>query len=142
MHNLPCAITPPCLKKQADYKDHTMRFMILSSAVVSTLAGTAGMSGVADGTGTAAYFNAPYGVAMDGPGTFVIVVREYDGRGPWCQWEYSYNCTLLPNCRLCALSLMQRCALRTIPCQAAHPFAARILFFAGSIQPLTTSHLA
>ena len=48
----------------ADYLNHTIR-KISSSRVVSTLAGLAGAGGSADGTGNAARFNFPYGVAVD-----------------------------------------------------------------------------
>jgi DNA-binding beta-propeller fold protein YncE len=40
---------------------------------VTTLAGTAGMSGSADDTGAAARFNLPAGVAVDGDGNVYVV---------------------------------------------------------------------
>jgi hypothetical protein len=40
--------------------------------VVTTLAGTAGASGSADGTGAAASFNYPYGVATDASGNVYV----------------------------------------------------------------------
>src|SRR5207245_10800498 len=48
----------------ADYANNTIR-KITPERVVSTLAGLAGVAGSANGTGTAARFNAPYGVAVD-----------------------------------------------------------------------------
>ena len=45
---------------------------ITSAGVVTTLAGTAGSSGSADGTGAAARFNRPYGVAVDGAGNVFV----------------------------------------------------------------------
>jgi hypothetical protein len=48
----------------ADTYNHTIR-KITPSAVVTTFAGTAGMSGSADGTGAAARFQLPRGVAID-----------------------------------------------------------------------------
>src|SRR5208337_4844966 len=49
----------------ADTGNDTIR-MIMSGSMVMTLAGTAGQSGSADGTGSAALFNDPRGVAVDG----------------------------------------------------------------------------
>jgi hypothetical protein len=48
----------------ADWVNHTIR-KITSDGVVTTLAGTAGSSGSTDGTGSAARFNRPLGVAVD-----------------------------------------------------------------------------
>jgi sugar lactone lactonase YvrE len=48
----------------ADTGNHTVR-KITSAGVVSTLAGTAGQPGSADGTGSAARFKAPYGITAD-----------------------------------------------------------------------------
>lgn len=49
----------------AESGNHTVR-KITSSGVVTTLAGTAGKKGPANGTGTAARFNHPMAVAIDG----------------------------------------------------------------------------
>jgi hypothetical protein len=46
---------------------------ITAAGVVSTLAGTAGSPGSADGTGTAARFTVSYAVAVDGAGTVYVV---------------------------------------------------------------------
>jgi hypothetical protein len=56
----------------ADQNNHTIR-TITPAGVVSTLAGTAGSSGSADGTGSAARFNNPEGVAVDGSGNLYVV---------------------------------------------------------------------
>jgi streptogramin lyase len=60
----------------ADRNNHTIR-KITPAGVVTTLAGTAGSSGSADGTGSAARFNYPYGVAVDGSGN-VYVADTYN----------------------------------------------------------------
>src|SRR2546429_9296055 len=55
----------------ADTANHTIR-MITSGGTVSTLAGLAGVSGSADGSGTNAEFNQPQGVAVDGNGNVYV----------------------------------------------------------------------
>ena len=55
----------------ADDGNHTIR-KITPSGAVTTLAGTAGLSGSADGTGAAARFDSPSGVAVDGSGNVFV----------------------------------------------------------------------
>ncbi len=55
----------------AEIQNHTIR-KITSGGVVTTLAGLAGSGGVADGTGAAARFNMPSGVAVDGAGNVYV----------------------------------------------------------------------
>ena len=55
----------------ADTLNHTLR-MITSGGVVSTLAGQAGLSGSADGTGAAARFFGPQGLAADASGNLFV----------------------------------------------------------------------
>ncbi len=55
----------------ADTNNHTVRKMLISSGVVTTVAGMAGVSGSTDGTGAAARFNFPLGIATDGKNLFV-----------------------------------------------------------------------
>lgn len=55
----------------ADTGNHTIR-KITSAGVVTTLAGTAGQSGLADATGTAAQFHSPLGIAVATNGTLYI----------------------------------------------------------------------
>ena len=61
----------------ADSQNDTIR-MITPGGMVTTLAGTAGISGSADGTGAAARFNHPCGVAVDGNGN-VFVADGFNG---------------------------------------------------------------
>jgi hypothetical protein len=56
----------------ADSINNTIR-RIAAGGVVTTLAGTAGDAGVTDGTGTAALFNQPYGVAISSSGNLFVV---------------------------------------------------------------------
>jgi sugar lactone lactonase YvrE len=55
----------------ADTLNDTVR-KITPAGVVTTLAGTAGYAGYGDGTGAAARFNHPTGVAVDGAGTVYV----------------------------------------------------------------------
>ncbi len=50
---------------------HVIRKMVISSGVVTTLAGQAGSNGTTDGTGTAATFWSPYGITTDGTNLYV-----------------------------------------------------------------------
>ncbi|MCX6908003.1 MAG: hypothetical protein NTY01_08170, partial [Verrucomicrobia bacterium] len=55
----------------ADYHNHTVR-KVTAEGVVTTLAGLAGNPGSADGTGSAARFNGPYGLAVDSAGNVFV----------------------------------------------------------------------
>lgn len=55
----------------SDTGNHTIR-KITPNGAVTTLAGSAGQSGSADGTGSAARFNNPIGVAVDSGGTVYV----------------------------------------------------------------------
>ncbi len=55
----------------ADTGNNTIR-KVTSKGVVTTLAGNPGVSGTANGTGTAAEFAGPYGVALDGSGNVYV----------------------------------------------------------------------
>ncbi|MCB1188831.1 MAG: hypothetical protein H7A23_06095 [Leptospiraceae bacterium] len=55
----------------ADSNNHTIRKIEITSGTVTTLAGSAGNSGSADGTGTAARFNKPIGIATDKTNLYV-----------------------------------------------------------------------
>lgn len=60
----------------ADTENHTIRRIGVASGEVTTLAGSAGLSGSADGTGSAARFFYPCRVAADGAGSLFV-------SGPW-----------------------------------------------------------
>jgi sugar lactone lactonase YvrE len=55
----------------ADMDNHTVR-KITAVGVVTTLAGVAGQSGSLDGTGAAARFKSPAGIALDASGTLYV----------------------------------------------------------------------
>src|SRR5882672_8095539 len=59
----------------ADTSNSTIR-KITPAGVVTTLAGLAGITGSADGTGSAAQFNYPQGVATDSSGNVYVRYRE------------------------------------------------------------------
>ena len=54
----------------ADLVNHLIRKIVISTGVVTTVAGT-GSSGSANGTGTSASFDKPYGVTTDGTNLYV-----------------------------------------------------------------------
>jgi len=54
----------------ADYGNDVVR--VISSGVVSTLAGQPGVGGYVDGPGARAYFNAPVGITVDGSGNVYV----------------------------------------------------------------------
>ena len=57
----------------ADSYFHVIRKVEISTGVVSTLAGSPAMAGSADGTGSAARFYDPQGIAADGAGNLYVV---------------------------------------------------------------------
>ena len=56
----------------ADHTNYTIRKVVIATRVVTTLAGTSGTWGRADGTGAAALFDGPSGVATDGAGNLYV----------------------------------------------------------------------
>lgn len=60
----------------ADSYDHTIRKVIIASGVVTSLAGSAGATTAADGTGAAATFQNPTHITSDGVNLFVIDDRS------------------------------------------------------------------
>jgi sugar lactone lactonase YvrE len=55
----------------ADSRNDTIRKIVISTGAVTTVAGTAGYSGYADGTGTEARFYDPNGITTDGKNLYV-----------------------------------------------------------------------
>jgi DNA-binding beta-propeller fold protein YncE len=58
-----------------DSSNYTIRKIQISSGVVTTLAGTAGVQGSIDATGAAARFYAPAGIAIDSTDTYLYVTE-------------------------------------------------------------------
>jgi DNA-binding beta-propeller fold protein YncE len=56
----------------ADSNNNNIRAVTLGTRVVSTLAGSAGIHGSTDGTGSAARFDSPTGVAVDSSGNVYV----------------------------------------------------------------------
>jgi len=54
-----------------DFNAHTIRKIVISSGIVTTLAGSSGISGTTDGTGTSATFSQPHGITTDGTNLYV-----------------------------------------------------------------------
>lgn len=61
----------------ADSTNHTIRKIVIASGEVTTLAGTAGTSGSADGIGIAATFNFPKGITTDGTNLYVADIGNH-----------------------------------------------------------------
>ncbi|HMD61991.1 MAG TPA: immunoglobulin domain-containing protein, partial [Opitutaceae bacterium] len=55
-----------------DTGNGTIRKIVLSTGAVTTIAGTAGVTGNTDGTGPAAQFNSPQGLCADGSGNLYV----------------------------------------------------------------------
>jgi hypothetical protein len=66
----------------SDTNDMTIRKVVVATGAVTTLAGSVGASGVVDGTGAAARFSSPWGIATDGSGNLFVAdstaVRKVD----------------------------------------------------------------
>jgi len=60
----------------SDHINHLIRKIVISTGVVTTVAGT-GSSGSANGTGTSASFNYPYGITTDGTNLYVADIANY-----------------------------------------------------------------
>ena len=56
----------------ADTGNGTIRQVVIATAAVTTLAGTAGKTGSTDATGAAAQFNRPYGITTDGKKLYLM----------------------------------------------------------------------
>ncbi len=56
----------------SDTRDSTIKKVVIATGAVAVFAGTSGQFGHADGTGAAARFFAPWGVASDGAGTLYV----------------------------------------------------------------------
>lgn len=73
--NAKSALSVPRLNLQADSQNNLLRRVNLTSGLVITFAGSPTQDfGFVDGTGIAALFNNPRGVAMDGTGAYAVMV--------------------------------------------------------------------
>lgn len=75
----------------ADSYNHTIRKVVISTGVVSTIAGYGGTPGTTDGTGTAAKFYTPFGITYDGTDLYVTdtanqTVRKVSTAGVVTTW--------------------------------------------------------
>jgi hypothetical protein len=66
-----------------EYNTHIIRKIVISSGVVTTVAGTSGSAGSTDGTGADARFYKPYGLTSDGTSLYVTdnlgnIIRKID----------------------------------------------------------------
>ena len=61
---------------KSDTSNHIIRRIVISSGLVSTIAGISGTSGSADGLGTSALFQYPRGIAMDAIATVALIVSD------------------------------------------------------------------
>ncbi len=64
----------------ADSFNNTIRKVVISSGVVTTLAGSSGTAGFANATGTSAQFNSPLDVVIDGTNLFIIDDQNHQVR--------------------------------------------------------------
>ena len=64
----------------ADLNNHTIRKVDIANGVVSTIAGLAGKKGSADGKGSVARFNRPFGITTDGEKLFVTDSNNHSVR--------------------------------------------------------------
>ncbi len=75
---LPITVTAATSTKTYDGTTSSTATPTISGAVVTTLAGYAGYSGSSDGTGSAARFDYPEGVAVDSAGNVYVADQEND----------------------------------------------------------------
>jgi hypothetical protein len=61
----------------ADNANHTIHKIVISSGVVTTLAGASGIIGSTDATGANARFNQPFGITTDGTNLYVADERTF-----------------------------------------------------------------
>lgn len=70
--------TSPFCSLQTDQNDNcVIRRISLPTGVVTTLAGSVGVTGSADGIGTAASFSFAVAIAIDASGTFALIVSVW-----------------------------------------------------------------
>jgi hypothetical protein len=71
--NLPDSITTDGVNLYvSDTYNDTIRKIVISTGIVTTIAGYAGASGNTDGSGTSARFSYPWGITTDGTSIYVV----------------------------------------------------------------------
>jgi hypothetical protein len=63
-----------------DSVNHTIRKIAIATGTVTTIAGSAGLTGSTDATGSAARFNRPIGIATDGTNLYIADADNYTVR--------------------------------------------------------------
>ena len=64
----------------SDSGNNTIRKIVITSGIVSTIAGSAGLYGSASGIGSVARFASPYGITTDGKSLYLSDTDNYSVR--------------------------------------------------------------
>ena len=108
---------------QADRKDHAVRRIDIPSGVVTTITGSRGNSGYADGAFTTAKFSYLWGIAMNAAGTVALVVRS------WKQsilYIFYCTCIVLVTQSACSTQLRSPTSLRPFAASTSPPVWLRL----------------
>jgi len=84
----------------ADSSNYVLRYVVISSGMVTPFVGRHGVSGYADGTGTSVLFGYPYGVSIDATGLTAVTVSTF----PKVEQFAHATCGPIPTACLCLQS--------------------------------------